>query len=137
MNGIFVFEVLYYYNTIMQFRNRLRGMNHSNAGLTLLKDQLYDIFQQILYVKKFEHQIIFNALQVTGSIRNFLVTKEQKKLRDSFEFACFTNFIDTFFEMKNFMWSFHMVSWTIQMNKQQPFGAKLLQERKHYETCQG
>ena len=28
------------------------------------KDQLYEIFQSILGVKKFEHQLLFNALQV-------------------------------------------------------------------------
>ncbi|VDM29024.1 unnamed protein product [Toxocara canis] len=49
-----------------QGRGRLRGVNQSNADLILLKDQLYDMFQQILSVKKFEHQIIFNALQVSS-----------------------------------------------------------------------
>lgn len=64
-------------------------MNQSNAGLTLLKDQLYDIFQQILSVKKFEHQIIFNALQVTGSVRNLLVTNEQRSLVTALNFTYF------------------------------------------------
>ncbi|VDM10368.1 unnamed protein product [Wuchereria bancrofti] len=70
-----------------QTRNRLRGMNQSNAGLTLLKDQLYDIFQQILSVKKFEHQIIFNALQLdnpdeqAAAIRREVATREEA-LRD-------------------------------------------------------
>ncbi|VDK63642.1 unnamed protein product [Onchocerca ochengi] len=70
-----------------QARNRLRGMNQSNAGLTLLKDQLYDIFQQILSVKKFEHQIIFNALQLdnpdeqAAAIRREVATREEA-LRD-------------------------------------------------------
>lgn len=35
-----------------------------NSELILSKDQLYDMFQQILGVKKFEHQILFNALMV-------------------------------------------------------------------------
>ncbi|VDM98074.1 unnamed protein product [Thelazia callipaeda] len=70
-----------------QARGRLRGLNQSNAGLTLLKDQLYDIFQQILSVKKFEHQIIFNALQLdnpdeqAAAIRREVATKEEA-LRD-------------------------------------------------------
>ncbi|VDN25093.1 unnamed protein product [Gongylonema pulchrum] len=54
-----------------QARGRLRGVNQSNADLTLLKDQLYDIFQQVLSVKKFEHQIIFNALQVNFLFPSF------------------------------------------------------------------
>ncbi|XP_058794999.1 calcium-dependent secretion activator [Phymastichus coffea] len=33
-----------------------------NSELILSKEQLYDMFQQILGVKKFEHQILFNAL---------------------------------------------------------------------------
>lgn len=37
-----------------------------NSELILSKDQLYDMFQQILGVKKFEHQILFNALMVCG-----------------------------------------------------------------------
>jgi hypothetical protein len=29
----------------------------------LNKEQLYDLFQQILGVKKFEHQLLYNAMQ--------------------------------------------------------------------------
>ena len=29
------------------------------------KEQLYDLFQQILLVKKFEHQLLYNAMQVS------------------------------------------------------------------------
>lgn len=36
-----------------------------NAELILSKEQLYDMFQQILGVKKFEHQLLFNALMVS------------------------------------------------------------------------
>lgn len=35
-----------------------------HSELALSKEQLYDLFQQILGVKKFEHQLLFNALQV-------------------------------------------------------------------------
>ena len=31
----------------------------------LSKEQLYDLFQQILGVKKFEHQLLYNAMQVS------------------------------------------------------------------------
>ncbi|XP_044576566.1 calcium-dependent secretion activator isoform X2 [Cotesia glomerata] len=33
-----------------------------NSELILSKEQLYDMFQQILGIKKFEHQLLFNAL---------------------------------------------------------------------------
>lgn len=38
-----------------------------NSELILSKDQLYDMFQQILGVKKFEHQLLFNALQLDSA----------------------------------------------------------------------
>merc|ERR1719468_1319750 len=31
------------------------------------KEQLYDLFQQILSVKKFEHQLLYNAMQLDSS----------------------------------------------------------------------
>lgn len=37
-----------------------------NSELILSKEQLYDMFQQILGVKKFEHQLLFNALLVSN-----------------------------------------------------------------------
>lgn len=41
-----------------------RMQQQLNSELILSKEQLYDMFQQILGVKKFEHQLLFNALQV-------------------------------------------------------------------------
>ncbi|KQS47970.1 uncharacterized protein Dere_GG13050, isoform C [Drosophila erecta] len=38
-----------------------------NSELILSKEQLYDMFQQILLVKKFEHQILFNALMLDSA----------------------------------------------------------------------
>lgn len=38
-----------------------------NSELILSKEQLYDMFQQILGVKKFEHQVLFNALQLDSA----------------------------------------------------------------------
>ena len=31
------------------------------------KEQLYDLYQQILGVKKFEHQLLYNAMQVCAA----------------------------------------------------------------------
>uniref|UniRef100_A0A6P7G5T3 Calcium-dependent secretion activator isoform X6 n=1 Tax=Diabrotica virgifera virgifera TaxID=50390 RepID=A0A6P7G5T3_DIAVI len=39
-----------------------RMQQNLNSELILSKEQLYDMFQQILGVKKFEHQLLFNAL---------------------------------------------------------------------------
>ena len=32
------------------------------------KEQCYDLYQQILGVKKFEHQLLYNAMQVSPNI---------------------------------------------------------------------
>lgn len=48
---------------------KVRGTQQGNTDLILSKEQLYDMFQQILGVKKFEHQLIFNALQVRKLLR--------------------------------------------------------------------
>jgi len=50
-------------------RPRLQQSLHSE--LILSKEQLYDMFQQILGVKKFEHQLLYNALQVRTFDINF------------------------------------------------------------------
>lgn len=36
-----------------------------NSEMILSKEQLFDMFQQILGIKKFEHQILYNALMVS------------------------------------------------------------------------
>ncbi|CAH1121033.1 unnamed protein product [Ceutorhynchus assimilis] len=38
-----------------------------NSELILSKEQLYDMFQQILGVKKFEHQLLYNALMLDSA----------------------------------------------------------------------
>ncbi|CAI5448128.1 unnamed protein product [Caenorhabditis angaria] len=65
-------------------RGRVRNaQNQVNADAVLGKEQLYDVFQQILGVKKFEHQIIFNALQLdnpdeqAAAIRREFATREE------------------------------------------------------------
>jgi hypothetical protein len=48
--------------------HRRHSKHHFNSSTTteciLSKEQLYDMFQNILGIKKFEHQLIFNAAQV-------------------------------------------------------------------------
>ncbi|XP_059468283.1 calcium-dependent secretion activator isoform X3 [Neocloeon triangulifer] len=44
-----------------------RMQQQLNSEMILSKEQLYDMFQQILGVKKFEHQLLFNALQLDSS----------------------------------------------------------------------
>ena len=47
--------------------NRRPGQRPTTAMLgneIMNKEQLYDLFQQILNVKKFEHQLLYNAMQV-------------------------------------------------------------------------
>ena len=39
----------------------------------MTKEQLYDLFQQILNVKKFEHQLLYNAMQVIFFILLFYI----------------------------------------------------------------
>ncbi|KAF8373645.1 unc-31 [Pristionchus pacificus] len=62
-------------------RGRLRT-TALNSESILSKDQLFDMFQQCLFVKKFEHQIIFNALQLdnpdeqAAAIRREVTTRE-------------------------------------------------------------
>lgn len=47
-------------------RKHQQRMTASAASeLILSKDQLYEMFQQILGVKKFEHQLLYNACQVS------------------------------------------------------------------------
>ncbi|PIO77452.1 hypothetical protein TELCIR_00435 [Teladorsagia circumcincta] len=55
-------------------RGRARNApSQPNADVILGKEQLYDMFQQVLGVKKFEHQIIFNALQMRKIMPKFVV----------------------------------------------------------------
>ncbi len=45
-------------------RKQAQRMSTAAAELILSKEQLYDMFQNILNVKKYEHQILYNACQV-------------------------------------------------------------------------
>ncbi|KAJ8980725.1 hypothetical protein NQ317_019220 [Molorchus minor] len=46
-----------------------RMQQNLNSELILSKEQLYDMFQQILGVKKFEHQLLFNALMLMNKLQ--------------------------------------------------------------------
>lgn len=49
-------------------RKAQQRMTASAASeLILSKDQLYEMFQQILGIKKFEHQLLYQACQVRGN----------------------------------------------------------------------
>ncbi|PAA53506.1 hypothetical protein BOX15_Mlig023449g1, partial [Macrostomum lignano] len=43
---------------------RIQKMNASQSELVLSKEQLYEMFQNILSVRKYEHQIMYNACQL-------------------------------------------------------------------------
>ncbi|XP_014669485.1 PREDICTED: calcium-dependent secretion activator 1-like [Priapulus caudatus] len=49
-------------------RKPSRAQQSTASELILSKEQLYDMFQAILGVKKFEHQLLYNALQVSESV---------------------------------------------------------------------
>ena len=51
-----------------QQQQALQNQSLLHSEQPLPKEQLYDLFQQILGVKKFEHQLLFNALQVRHTI---------------------------------------------------------------------
>lgn len=48
-------------------RKQSQRLSTAASELILSKEQLYDMFQNILSVKKYEHQILYNALQVIFS----------------------------------------------------------------------
>ena len=45
-------------------KKRQKRANQGISESILSKDQLYEMFQMVLGIKKFEHQLIFNAAQV-------------------------------------------------------------------------
>jgi hypothetical protein len=48
-------------------RNHMNAINNALSSESILsKEQLYDMFQNVLGIKKFEHQLIFNAAQVNN-----------------------------------------------------------------------
>eukprot|EP00058_Branchiostoma_floridae_P021325 XP_002606815.1 hypothetical protein BRAFLDRAFT_82456 [Branchiostoma floridae] len=67
------------------FKNNIEKRRRLSSELILSKEQLYEMFQQILGVKKFEHQLLYNACQNSAillvSYRNvsseLILSKEQ------------------------------------------------------------
>ena len=49
-----------------KWSQRMGGNIPGSSEAILTKEQLFDVFQNILGVKKYEHQILYNALQVCG-----------------------------------------------------------------------
>jgi len=45
-------------------RKRPQRQSAATSEMILTKEQLYDMFQNILAIKKYEHQILYNAMQV-------------------------------------------------------------------------
>ncbi|CAI4226865.1 unnamed protein product [Auanema sp. JU1783] len=66
-------------------KGRLRGRNQvkeAQSDMVLSKEQMYDMFQQIMAVKKFEHQIIFNALQLDNPDEQAATIRREVGLRE-------------------------------------------------------
>lgn len=71
------FDIIFKYNeenstnNAIASRRHSRNLNLSNNSMSseciLTKEQLYDLFQNILGIKKFEHQLIFNAAQLDNA----------------------------------------------------------------------
>lgn len=51
-----------------QYQIQQQNFQQTNADVVLTKEQMYDIFSRILSIKKFEHQLLFNALQVSFTL---------------------------------------------------------------------
>ncbi|XP_071749164.1 calcium-dependent secretion activator isoform X2 [Lepeophtheirus salmonis] len=76
------------YDALMKDEDTRRpGQRPSTAMLgneIMTKEQLYDLFQQILNVKKFEHQLLYNAMQLestdeqAAAIRRELDARQEK-----------------------------------------------------------
>ena len=69
----FILYIIYYiiWNHIPEDELRRPGQRLPTAMMgneVMSKEQLYDLFQQILNVKKFEHQLLYNAMQVELSV---------------------------------------------------------------------
>ena len=69
------FDLIFRYNEDQNNTNSIASRRHSRSYLysnsssesILSKEQLYDMFQNILGIKKFEHQLIFNAAQLDNA----------------------------------------------------------------------
>lgn len=71
---------------MQQYQQQQQNLQISDTILT--KEQLYDTFQNILKIKKFEHQLLYNALQV--SVLIFLLMYSQAGRNVHFNFCLFS-----------------------------------------------
>ena len=68
MDNLFIYIFFY---CLAEEDGRRPGQRPATSMLgneVMSKEQLYDLYQQILGVKKFEHQLLYNAMQVTYTI---------------------------------------------------------------------
>ena len=68
MDNLFIYI---FFHCLAEEDGRRPGQRPATSMLgneVMSKEQLYDLYQQILGVKKFEHQLLYNAMQVTYTI---------------------------------------------------------------------
>jgi molybdopterin/thiamine biosynthesis adenylyltransferase len=74
------FDAIFKCNDDSHRRQSKQQYNNANTTECILtKEQLYDLFQNILGIKKFEHQLLFNAAQVKKfnlQVKNFVNIKK-------------------------------------------------------------
>ena len=64
MDNLFIYI---FFHCLAEEDGRRPGQRPATSMLgneVMSKEQLYDLYQQILGVKKFEHQLLYNAMQV-------------------------------------------------------------------------
>ena len=75
MDNLFIYIFFY---CLAEEDGRRPGQRPATSMLgneVMSKEQLYDLYQQILGVKKFEHQLLYNAMQV-----KFIFSKKDTKI---------------------------------------------------------
>ena len=78
MENLFIYNFFY---CLAEEDGRRPGQRPATSMLgneVMSKEQLYDLYQQILGVKKFEHQLLYNAMQVTYVLLKVIYPKYSK-----------------------------------------------------------
>ena len=81
MDNLFIYIFFY---CLAEEDGRRPGQRPATSMLgneVMSKEQLYDLYQQILGVKKFEHQLLYNAMQVTYVLLKVIHPKYYKHLK--------------------------------------------------------
>ena len=68
MTYIFSFFIYFYFLEEDARPKHQRPTTGMLGNEVMSKEQCYDLYQQILGVKKFEHQLLYNAMQVSPNI---------------------------------------------------------------------